>query len=171
MSSDPLGTLVVVYGDDVADSDKTAKVELDGVLNLDEDGETTTSFAPGDDVYFLVYIPDGLQITDVISTDGEAVATGAVTREREDELLFVGEDAASLQYLPSSTINVEWQGREGSGMQRDETELTIDGGCPALAKITYDVDFYSYHQVSPSLDLAEGESYTVKAVVYVDVAT
>ena len=170
MSQTTPSTLVVAYGDDVAEADQTAVVELDGTLNLDSDGETKTQFAPGDEVYFLVHHDADLVIDKVVPTDGTVVAMGAVSRSREADLLFVDEDAVSLSYLPAGSLSVDWQGREGSGLSRDEQSVTITDGWPALAHVAYGVDFYLYKLIPPTLELGEDESYTVHAVIYMEAA-
>ena len=164
-------TFVVEYGDSVAeDSAGGVAIELDDSKNLDSDGEVKSQFYPGDKVYFLVHLPDGLRIERVASTDGMVVARGQVAQSRQQDLLFVGEDPVSLSYQPAGSIAKNWQGKVGTGWAQDDTGITVAGGQPCLCKVSYSVAFLAYYLVPPALSLGEDETYTIIVVVYVEAA-
>jgi hypothetical protein len=164
-------TFVVEYGDSVSgDQAQGVKIELDDTRNLDDEGEVKSQFYPGDQVYFLVSYPDELRIDRVAATAGMIVAEGDQGRVREQELLFTDEEPVSLGYQPAGAVVPAWQGNIGSSWQVQDGQVTVAGGYPCLARVSYAVDFSGYRLIPPPLSLAEDETYTIYCVVYMEAA-
>lgn len=167
-------SIIIDFGETVAGSGALAKMELDGAMNLDAAGQEKTSFAPGDTIHFLIHYESTLRLTRVAATSGQIAAQPDVTRQRSEELLFVDADATNeLSYNPAGPVAAQWYGNEAIGLKKTETRvMQISGGAlPALCNATYTVNFTAYKLVTAPRDLAEGETYPIRIVAWLETIT
>ena len=79
-------TLVVKFGQGASSGFVAA--EFDDIKNVDTAGKTKSSFAPGEEPYFLVQHDDSVRIDRIAATGGMVVAMGLVSRPYSDRLDF-----------------------------------------------------------------------------------
>lgn len=171
--SDVRATIVVRYGDGV-DKGAFSLALLDEKMNIDAAGNVKTSFLPGDLVYFLVQLDPSLRIDKVLATDGQVVYEGECLRDRVDRTLFDGVSGArETSAIPAGPVTPKWYGRVGRNLKvegRQMSVLTITGCYPALADMSYQARFKGYRLEPPAISLAEGETYPVTIVIYIEAA-
>lgn len=160
----PTPTTVISFGDDSEDS-VFAKVELDSDVNLDEYGEELTEFLDTELVYILVHVEPGASITDISTSLGTITNPNnpsVVTRTNEiEDVVFKGKDETySLAHYPSSNVSITWKGRTRS-VSRSERVITCNGAA-GICDISYSYKAYQYILSMSSLNLEEGEDFTVE---------
>lgn len=173
-----LNTIVLHFegGEDSKTLDGNCQVEHDEIRDTvkDSDGNTVekTSFEPGDVYHFLVKCSSKLRVKKILSTAGSVTALGGVSRERENDLLFVElnskDNKPSLSYVPSGTVTPEWIGNVGGALVVDKTDLSVDiksGTIPCYCKTKYQVTFDSY-RLNPVV--LPYDSYEVFIVIYLE---
>lgn len=163
------GTLVVEFGDG-ADSSAFVAMEFDETLNLDDDGNAKTSFEPEDDVWFWIQHAGTLQIDSIAATSGMVVDCGTVRRSRDQELTFTGTDSVELSHIPAGNPSYTWYGNEGSGLSRNGRTVLVSGNTPCTCDAVIPIDVHLYRFVPPALELADGQSYRVVIVAYMEAA-
>ncbi len=151
-------TLVVEFGDS-ADSSAFYAAEFDETLNLDNSGEATTDFAPGDELYFWVQHDSSLAIASVESTDrrGTLVDCGTVTRSRDQEVTFTSTDSVDLSYIPASAPTITWYGEVGTRLTVSGKTVAVSGNTPCTADLVFPVAVHLFRYVPPPLVLASDE--------------
>jgi len=155
-------TLVIQFGTD-ADSSAVALIELDDIAN---DGKT--SFSPGDTPYFLVhYDKSKLRIDHLTASSGGIQSTGTVTRERTQELSFATTEKQDLPYIPESVTFSSFGAGSFTSAGRS---VTPTGGVPCIGTAVMQVSFQQYVLNPPALALADGETYSILIVVYMEPA-
>ena len=159
---------IIVKFSEGADSSALYKVELDSLLNLDDAGEVKNQFSPGDPVNFLVNHGRELRIGNVLATDGMINATGQLSRQRSDSLLFRDEEeTGELGYFPAGPLSQKWYGNQAQSLSRADRTITVSGGVyPCRVKLDYIVFFHGYRLITPAMELAEKETYPIDIVVY-----
>ncbi len=171
-------TLVVDFGSADTSQDITI-IEPDDILNIDEEGEVISSFSPGDSIYFRTHFSNNIILTDLIATTGDIQNMGVVTRQSEEETLFVSREPDSptqytLGYLPGGAIGITHYGRQGSLTRTQHSngvvqyESSVDQ-VPFYTKFSYSYRSNLYLLRTPEITLAEDETYTIVIVAYVDV--
>lgn len=160
-----VANMVVSFGGDV-ETDAKALIELDGVAN---DGKTR--FNPGDIVNFLInYDTTKLSLVWVKSTSGDILISGEKTEDRinESALWIYSADTNVLGYIPAGTLAPVWFGNEGTGMRLVETYTAgVAGGIfPAICHITYPVSFVMGKLFTPTVTLADEDSYPITIVAH-----
>jgi len=127
-------------------------------LSADVDSRPTglnagkTSFAPGDDVYILVYKSDNVVITGTVSSAGSIAASGSASVEITQELTFEDSNAASLDVPAAGGItSVQWFGRSlGSvAVGGDKLTCTASSSGVAVASVTYTATAHVYKLSTP----------------------
>lgn len=177
--SNPL-TTIVLHFEGNSDTSYECKYEADEVLNIDEEGEEKTSFAPKDPYYFLTYCTGNVEITRVVPTAGSVTHRGSVLRERSDivdfpELNLETESRPTLSYTPTGGLSQDWftaivpTFNVGTGLNLDPNDKTlyITGGVvPCTVELSYDVQFGSWLFTPPAMELPVGESVAIKIFIY-----
>ena len=165
-------SLVVRFGEG-ADSTELVAMEFDAAMNLDAAGEEKREFSPGDPVFFLVHHAPTLRIGQVKASCGMVVAQGAVSREKEQQLLWTaaGEEQ-ELSYVPASAVTPLWYGNVAAGLRKTGLRtMTVSGGLlPALSLVRHAVTFHLYKLLTPPVELGEGEEWPITIVAWMEEA-
>jgi hypothetical protein len=161
-------TIVIKFGESAADSSALALVELDDSRNVDAAGEVKSSFAPGDVVYFLVHHASELRIGSVVPTDGYVVNMGRTQFARKSQQLFADGEAVSLSYLPAGGVAPTWYGRTSALTQNGQQLVAVDP--PVIGDLSFTIDAALYRLQTPSVTLAEEQTYPVAVVVTMEAA-
>lgn len=166
-----LGATIVVQFGEGADSSAFVTMELDETLNLDSAGDAKSEFGPGDEVWFWLQHDTNLAVERIESTSGMVVDCGMARRERNQELTFIGEEGASLSYIPAVSPTFTWFGNVGAGLGLDGRSVTVAGNLPCTCDVVIPIDVHLYRFIPPALELAEGASYRVVVVVTMGAVT
>ena len=143
-------TLTIQFGEG-ADSSLLAVALLDDELNRDAAGEVKSSFASGDQPYFLVHLDPALAVGSVRCSSGSARFLGEVTRTEEADIdADAAGDTAELSYLPAGGVSGTWYGNQ-PGMTVNGRTLTWAEPLPATGKLRYSYRAYSYRYSPPAL--------------------
>jgi len=157
-------TIVVSISDPAADNKPV--LTLDDTLNIGADGKVKTQFLPGERVYVLLQIPDGVVVTDVRCSDGSIAKVGDVSREQTDRLTIdEASDQLTLSKIPAGDLEPTWYGNSGS-LSLDGKTLTVSGDLPAIVDLTYAYTATSYILSGPAVALAGGEEWPVRVTAY-----
>ena len=168
-------TIVVEFGRN-ADQDAVVIVELDDEINLDQDGNSTSNFYPGDKPGFIVhYDKSVLRIDEIKCSSGMIVDNGEIVRSRKQQIQFskkptfidVEKEFVELTYIPSSPITVEWYGNSPI-LNQNGRRLTVNGDTPAIGNVEYKISCHSYQLIPPSIVLKKDETYSILIVVYME---
>lgn len=169
-----LETTIKVVFNSGSDAESLILAELDDTLNVNDDGESVSSFAPGDEPYIRFNASSNVRIDEVVSTSGGVLDLGSEPRTLEVEQLFVGrdeEDELTFSVIPDS-IDVSYIGNVGSFI----TEALSFGrvkyignaeSTPFLMQASVNYTAKIYQLIPPDLDLAEDETYNIHVVFYV----
>lgn len=156
-----------------ANSTDLVVLEFDELLNVDAAGEQKTQFAPGDSIYFRIHHAPTLRVGAMAATSGQVVVQGKVSRERSEQLLWeTVSDSHELACIPAGGLDATWHGNSGSGLRKavPRSALITGGVMPAVATVTYRAEFSLYKLLTPSVQLAEGESWPITIVAYMEAA-
>ncbi len=130
-------TIVVDFGESVAESDRQFIIELDDVMNVDDKDEPKTEFYKDDFAWFRThYDQSKLEVTAIRTTAGQVVNQGQVSRSKTDEMLFINNDTpVSVNYEIDGSPSPIWYGNEAT------LTKTIGGlkasNSPCIGDITY----------------------------------
>lgn len=171
-------TTVVSFNDGSSDADYVFEVELDDKRNLDSEGNTKTSFSPGDNIYVQVNKSYNVDIIDVVATAGTVTPEGAEYRDEVVYNLFTArpdtrEEEFVLTHIPNASA-FSFVGRSGQ-LERSVTNImqhkfTPDTSkTPFMAKIQYSYKILSYLWKSPEVEIEENGSYEMALVFYIKV--
>lgn len=163
-----VANMIVSFGGDVS-TDAKAIIELDGVANND-----VTSFSPGDTVNFLInYDTARLSLMWVKATSGNISMAGQKVENRVNQnvLWLYSTDKKELSYIPAGSLTPTWFGNEAAGIKLTEiSTVAITGGIlPAICHIAYPVSFVMGRLFTPSVTLADEETYPVTIVAHFEV--
>jgi len=146
-------TIKIQFG---ADSAGGADTHLSADIDARPDGLNAgkTSFAPGDDVYILVYKSDNVVITGTDCSAGSITASGSATVELTEELTFEDDTTASLN-VPAATAGlntVTWYGRSLGTISvgADKITCTASSKGVAVASVTYTASALVYKLSTPA---------------------
>lgn len=161
-----IGTLVVGFGEDAAGASGAISAEWEEIIGAD--GEVKNQYVPGDVAYLLIHHDDTVTIDAVRMTSGSVSKTGEVVLSRSAEMGFAdAADEQSLQYLPAGGLSFDWYGNAGGGAVVDKKNVNLSAGqFPCLAEVSYPVRFIRYQVQTPMMDLAEDETFPLRAYVY-----
>lgn len=111
-----------------------------------------TSFAPGDQVWFLVYKSDNVQIDDVVPSAGSVDAGAAFAITLDQEVEFADSNTATLQVPAESITAIQWYGNSlGTPvLQPDKVTLIAPSKGIAVAKVSSLATAYPYRLTSPA---------------------
>lgn len=165
-----LGATIVIQFGESADSSAFVAMELDETINLDSTGNAKSEFEPGDEVWFWLQHDASLVVASIESTSGMVVDCGMARRERTQELTFIGEEGASLSYIPAVSPTYTWYGNVGSGLALDGRTVSVAGNLPCTCDAVIPIDVHLYRFIPPALELAEDASYRVVVVVTMEAA-
>lgn len=161
-------TLLVQFGSGAEQG--FALAELDDSLNLDAEGKSTSSFEPGQQIWFWVHHEAGLRISGikVSGRQGQIAAMGTVQRTREQELAWPDiESKLTLSYLPDFMPILKWYGLPGTGLVLAGRELGISDGAPCLADATITFTAHLFCFTPPPLDLKTADE-EYKLIFYIN---
>jgi hypothetical protein len=161
-------TVVVQFGQG-ADSTALVKVELDGVVNIDAEGNEKTSFVPGDQPVFLVHHDASLVIGSVTCSSGLIQPLGLVSRERTQRIECPDLTAQELEYIPNATPAFVWFGND-AGLALVDRTLTPAGAIPAVCDVSLSATFQQFRLIPPPITLAAEEDYPILIVVTMEAA-
>ena len=162
-------TIVVHFGDDVAEDNRFALAMLDDELNVDAAGEVITSFAPGDIIHFLVQHDPALRLARVAATDGAIAAQPDKSYRIEQQLTFlVANEDQDLQAIPSGAITKTPYGRVAAGWQVQGRKIRILGNDPVVYDLSYLARMKSYRLHAPNVALGEDETWPVVIGIYLE---
>lgn len=113
-----------------------------------------TSFAPGDDVYILVYKSADVVITATDCSAGSMAAAGSALVELTQELVFEASATATLD-VPASTGALQsttWLGRSLGALSlgADNTTCSAASAGVAVAVVTYRTSALVYRLSTPA---------------------
>lgn len=156
-------TIVVSFGDDSALSEGYYSVELDAVGNEDR-----SSFAPNEEVLFLIQHDSTMQISRIVSTNGSIQSRGDVSRTKEETILFAEEgESQSLPCLGSLTTEFKYNSCALESDSVNSTDIiSAAGNFPALCDIAVVGSFHQYALIPSIPDLLPDETYDVYIVIY-----
>jgi hypothetical protein len=161
-------TVVVQFGQG-ADATALVKVELDGEINRDAEGNEQTSFIPGDQPVFLVHHDASLVIGSVTCSSGLIQPLGAVSRDRKQRMEWPELTAQELEYNTNADLAIEWFGND-AGVTLVGRTLTPAGAIPAVCDITMAATFQQFRLIPPPITLAAEEDYPILIVVTMEAA-
>ena len=148
-------TIVVDFGESVAESDRQFIIELDEVMNVDDQGEVKTEFYKDDFIWFRThYNHSKLQVTAIKTTAGQVVDQGQVSRSKTDEMLFVNNDTpVSVNYEIDGSPSAVWYCNEAS-LTKTEGGLKASNS-PCIGDITYSFSCTLYQFRPPPLSTSD----------------
>lgn len=169
--SNILDTIVVTFGEDVSDEDKanfSSYTILDDLLNKDINGETKTSFSPGDDVNIICQLKPGWRISKIKQTSGQVDLNGLVSRSYTQEKMFFvdTETDYNLSFYPSGNPSGSFYGNSCS-FSLGEDKIVVPSSAPVIVDVSYSYRGYSLTIHTPKMTLAEGESWPLGVVIQV----
>lgn len=133
--------------------------QLPLILEIDsrEDGLNggSTSFRPGDTVYYLLHKAASLSIIEHSATEGSISSAGGGTRRETETLTFSDAKEASVRYPVSSIVSMSWLGTSpGTASLVDDTTITIPSPGFGLLRVVYDASYsaYSLSSVPTTID-------------------
>lgn len=88
------------------------KLEIDDREDGLNNGDT--SFAPGDDAYFFMFVDESrveLITTTPVTTAGGVSSAGTGTKDIDEHITFSNSSEAQLGYYPSGSVTYRWLGR------------------------------------------------------------
>lgn len=164
------GATLIIKPQAAASAESQPVMLLDDTLNLDAAGKAKTRFYPGDRVYLLLQIPDGVEVTAVRSSDGTLARLGTVTRQKTEIITATEEDVpVSLSAIPSGGVTaVKWYGNHGSIAGIDGRKITISGDMPIKVMIRYSFEAVSYMLDGVDEALEAGEEWPVEVRAYME---
>ncbi len=157
-------TLVVHFGDKQS-SGGSLRMAIDPVAHTDKEGSIKSTFAPDEDVYFLIFPSPKQTIVSVKATDGGTVQQlGWVSRTQEEQLTIPSNEPVNLGFIPTGAVSpVRFYGRSGI-LTTNGTSVTCSAW-PCIADITYPAKAIRYrHRFAAGLTVDEGETFPVSAV-------
>ena len=163
-------TLVVKFGQGASSGFVAA--EFDDIKNVDTAGKTKSSFAPGEEPYFLVQHDDSLRIDRIAATGGMVVAMGLVSRPHSDRLDFPAlGDTAELSHLPAGSVARSWVDHAAAVTISGRTVTAAGGELPAKGDLAYDAEMHSFRLVPPPMTLAAGETHEITIYIFMETAS
>lgn len=154
-----------------ADSTDFVLIEFDTELNVDAAGEQKNQWSPGDAIWFVLQHAATLRVDRVAATAGQVVNQGKVTRSRLQQLLWqAAGDNHDLEAIPASGLGARWYGNEATGLRKSGSRSAIVSGgiFPAIADVSYLSDVQLYKLLTPSVTLADGETWPITIVAYME---
>ncbi|MDD2815461.1 MAG: hypothetical protein PHP00_06935 [Thiotrichaceae bacterium] len=93
------------------DQSGDASIELDSRKDGFNGGKT--EFRGGDTIYFLLHVPPGAVIEEIITNEGDAKEYGGIQLDTADILVFDYPDETSqrLSRAPSGSVGMAWVGK------------------------------------------------------------
>ena len=170
------GTILVKYRAGSIKGDYLFNIDIDDILNVDEVGDSKSSFGPGDQVYIAVNHSTNVIIDEVVSTDGSVQYIGSESRNKIDTTLFAGREAEDLDKyefdVVPSKYTIKYLGRAGSVTPAADpigrVSLTGDADkAPFMASIDTEYAVKVYRLSVPEMELEEDESYPIGIVFYI----
>jgi len=166
---------VVVFGDAAGGADYGIQVVWDARANVDAAGEPISKYYPGDSRFFLVIVPAGIELVEVMATDANATVTevGPVTRPQVDRLLF--DEAGkllNLSRLPAGAVTPTWYGRTAT--ETVEGQRIKASVAPVLADIAYSYAAIQFRMTAPpelAIGPDEDDDWPIGVVVYAEVVS
>lgn len=143
------------------------------VLEVDDraDGlnRGNTSFRPGDPVYYLLYVPDGVTIQQHGVTAGSRSAAGEGSRQVEEILTFTDSQEASLQYPASSAVTMEWLGffrtdGESGAVTRqviDQKTVRLSAAVAGFLRCRYTANYSAFKLANVPTDLTQALVFVI----------
>lgn len=162
-------TLVIRFGEGAGNG--FAAAEFDAEKNVDQAGKVKSSFAPGEESYFLVQHDGSLRIDRVAATGGMVVSMGQVIRTRTDRLDFaeIG-DTAELSRIPAGAIARTWVDHAAAVTITGRTVAAGAGQLPTKGDFTYQAAMHSFRLVPPPMTLAPNETHEITIYIFMEAA-
>ncbi len=139
--------------------DGSGEDQLPLILEIDsrEDGLNggSTTFRPGDTVYYLLHKAASLSITEHSSTEGSISSAGSGTRQETEDLTFANAKEASVRYPVSSIASMTWLGvSPGTASLVNDNTITIPSPGFGLLRVVYNANYnaYSLSSVPTTID-------------------
>jgi len=130
-----------------------------------------TSFAPGDDVYILVYKSSNVEISSVAVSAGSCSGQGSVNVSTTEDVIFADSVESSLgKPCAGGLTSQKWLGNNlgAISLGSDQTTLTIAAKGVGVAKVGFDSTALVYKLTSPTT--LDGETdFTILVMVVGDV--
>jgi len=160
----PTPTLIIPFGES-SNSSVFALVELDTLENVDEYGETITTFYDTELVNILVHTESGATVKDISTSLGTIINPNnpnTVTRTNSIEnIVFKGAgEKYTIPHYPNSNINMTWKGRTRT-VSISGREITCLGGA-GICDISYSYSAKQYILEMTDLGLEEDEDFLVE---------
>ena len=152
----PSSTIRVSFGSGRDGAGQTGRGDsfLSAELDDREDGPNggNTQFTPGGTAYFLIHKGKNVTIDAVDSSAGSTSYGTTITYVKEEEIVFEGEDTASLSMPSKGVVGVTWLGRDLGGLTLGEDKQTVKAGSAgvAVAKVRHTVDAIQGSLTSPA---------------------
>src|SRR5574340_26965 len=159
---------VVIFGDKTDGGDSGVQVVWDDAANVDAEGDPISQYYPGDSRYFLVIVPAGFDVTDVVPTDGTVTDMGPVTRNQVDQVLFdLPDKLIDLSQLPVGGVTPTWYGK--TAVHTVEGKQVKASAAPCLADLAYSYAAHQYRLTAPptlAIGPADDDDWPIGVVVY-----
>lgn len=172
-----LATSVARFNDG-NETDYIFNIDRDDLLNVGPDGKIISSFAPGDDIYYIVNMSSNVSIDEVVVTDGSMRSLGVVERSGSDQKLFTSREEKEKESLSikhaNPTVSYTFIGRRGKVYDK-LSAIGEKSFTPELSMTPFLCDFkYSFRAISfvfsaPDVILGKDETYDIGIVFYITV--
>ena len=166
----PSSTIRVSFGSGRDGAGQTGQGDsyLSAELDDREDGPNggNTQFTPGGTAYFLIHKGKNVTIDAVDSSAGSASYGSTVNYAKEDEIVFDGEDTASLSMPSKGIISTTWLGRSLGGLTLGADGQTVTAGSKgvAVARVKHTVEAIQGSLTSPA-SIAGVTDFSIAVVI------
>ena len=168
----PEVTASIVVNFTLGDSDGVLSVEFDSREDGYNGGSTT--FLPGQVVYYLVDKSSNVTITNQVSSAGTLSFVAFSNESKEEFITFANAAEASVGYPISGNYSTKWIGRSPSGnlVKTDSQTFRIQNSdgtenpSVAVLKLNYTVQHRVYKLSGLGSTLSGESSYQVMIVVF-----
>lgn len=159
-------TIVVRFGETIVGS-AFASVFLDPEKNLDSAGNLRSRFIEGEEVFLVVHLEPGLNISRVQLTSGDFLLGTVSLRSNQQRVFFTDIDfQTSLSHFPSSAISPIWYGRQGNiRLSGRKISSTIT---PVIGDLAYDYLVIPLTIITPTPGLVGDETFPIGVVIFVE---
>jgi hypothetical protein len=139
-----------------SDSGSEKDSHLSAEVDARDDGLNggKTNFAPGDNVYFLLYKSSNVKINSVVTTAGTVLPLDAITVVKTEDVSFVESNTTQTEVPVKGTeiVSTEWMGSSLGAitLQADKTTLKTAVSGIGIATIGYNAEALPYRLTAPN---------------------
>ena len=168
--ADILDSLVITLDDADDSTDVDVNIDYDEELNTYDNGEATTTFYKGEDIFLLVQLEPGYSISGIKKTSGGVANLGLVTRtETVTDHFFPDGDEQSLTWYPSTNVIIDTDHEQDGTQVLTVTDKKITcNNPPTVLDYHYQYQAYSVRVSHPSgMNIDDDETFPIGIVIEV----